>query len=116
MMAVNEGRERVFTATIASAGTSSNEVDLGGYFTRVMLEIPASIASNTRILVSSTKSGSFRNLYTGLADNDTSDSVFTIASSVSNCFIAIPAPGRYVKVEATTAAANGAGYKIVGIS
>ena len=114
-MAVNEGRTRVFTATIASAGTSSNEVDLGGYYTRVMLEIPA-VANATRILVASDTGGTYRNLFTGLADNDTSDSVFDIASTISNCFIAIPAPGRYLKVEATTAAANGAIYKIVGIS
>ena len=114
-MAVNEGRERVFDATVASAGTSSAEIDLGGYYNRVMIEIPASITWSTQILVSSTKGGTYRNLYTGLADNDTSDSIFQVATAVANCFLPIPAPGRYIKVETTSAAAAGALYKIVGI-
>ena len=114
-MAVNEGRERVFAATIASAGTSSNEVDLGGYFLRVMLEIPAGLVNDTRILVSNSKGGTYRNLFTSFVDNDVTPAVYNLASTVCNCVLAIPAPGRYLKVEATTAAADGELYTVVGI-
>jgi hypothetical protein len=114
-MSVNEGRNRVHAATIASAGTSSNEVDLGGYFIRVMLEVPAGLVNDTRILVANTLGGTYRNLYTGFADNDTTPAVYNLASTVCNCVIAIPAPGRYIKVQATTAAADGELYTVVGI-
>jgi hypothetical protein len=108
-MAVNEGVTRLFTATVASAATSSAEVDLGAYFSRVLVNIPAGNTWDTRLLVAADTGGTFGNLYTSISQQ------FTVASSISNALIPVETVGRFIKVEVSTAAANGASYNIIGI-
>lgn len=105
-----DGRRKVFGATFASGATSTGEVDLSGYYGRLGLEIPAGVAADIRILGSRESAGTFRNVFTGWPDNDSSPAVFNIASSVSNCQIAVPGSSRFVKLEATTAIADGATF------
>lgn len=107
-MAVNEGVKRVFTATVASGATSSAEVDLGAYFSRVIVGLPAT-TWDTRLLVAEDTGGTFKNLYTSISQQ------FTVASSISAAYIPAENVGRFVKVEVSTAAANGASFFIVGI-
>jgi hypothetical protein len=108
-MAVNEGVTRVFSVTVASGATSSSEVDLGAHFSRALINIPASNTWDTQLLVAADTGGTYANLYTGISTQ------FTVASSISNAMIPVENVGRWVKIEVTTAAADGASYNIVGI-
>lgn len=107
-MAVNEGVKRVFTATVASAATSSSEVDLGAYFSRIIVGLPAT-TWDTRLLVAEDTGGTYKNLYTSTSAQ------WSVASSISSAYIPAENAGRFVKVEVTTAAANGASFYIIGI-
>lgn len=108
-MAVNEGVKRLFSVTVASGATSSSEVDLEAHFSRVLIGIPAGNTWDTALLVAENTGGTFKNLYTAI------DTKFQVASSISAAYIPAETVGRYVKVEVTTAAANGASYFIVGV-
>ena len=111
-----EGKQRLFSATIASAATLSAEIDLGHYWDRLMIEIPSDISGNVRLQVANSSGGTYRPVYTGFPDNDTSPAIFDIASSVSNCALSVPSPGRFVKVEMTSATTDGSTFYLIGIS
>jgi len=108
-MAVNEGVKRVRTATVASAATSSSEVDLGAYFSRVLIGLPASSAWDTRILVAEDTGGTFKNLYTSTSAQ------WSVASTISAAYIPVTSVGRFMKIECSTAAADGASFYIIGV-
>lgn len=107
-MAVNEGVKRVYTATVASAATSSSEIDLGAHYSRVLIGVGSNTWS-TKLLVAENTGGTYKNLYTNASTE------FEIATGVSGAYIPVETVGRYVKIETTSAAANGASYFIIGI-
>jgi hypothetical protein len=107
-MAVNEGVQRVFTVTVASAATSSSEVDLGAYFSRVLIGV-GSNTWTTKLQVAENTGGTYKNLYTDASTE------FAIATGVSGAYVPVENAGRFVKIETTSAAANGASYFIVGV-
>ena len=99
---------RIFTLTVPSGVTTSNEVDLGRSYRKVYLETPSPIAAEAVIYAASESGGTFKQMYN-------SGATAVIASSISNMFIDLKdyAYTRYMKIALTAAAANGSTYKVV---
>jgi hypothetical protein len=101
---------RKFTMTIASGVTTSNEVDIGGNYNHVYLQVPASSVGNTRMFMANTLNG------TSLRVANAAGTPHDIASSVSNVYVRVNDHGRYNTVCASTAPANGGIYTLVCFS
>lgn len=96
-----QGRFTYYPATVASFATSSSEVDLGGAYKTVYLEIPT-MTSNTEIYIKAANStgGTFRRVYHPTLNSSTvGTNVFAIHSSATGCIVPIPDNLRYLKVE-----------------
>lgn len=100
----------VLTATIASGATTSSEVDLAGNYDYVYLKIPSSSVGNTRIFMASELGGTYLPAATAAGAN------VDIASSISGKYVQIANHGRFNKVIASTAPADGASYTFVCFS
>lgn len=103
-----------FTVTMASAGTLTGEIDLGGAWYSVYLEIPT-LTSNTQhhIQVANTSGGTYRRIYHAPINSATSSSnVFAISSGVTNGVVPIPGGIRYIKIETTATVNDGAVYRV----
>jgi hypothetical protein len=97
---------KVIAATMASATTTSSEVDLGGTgYEHVYLQIPASPGGDTRVFVARELGGTYVRIG--------GTSLHNVASSISNCMVRLTDRGRFMKVVSTTAPANGATYYFI---
>ena len=107
---------RVYPATMGSALTLSNEVDLKRYFRKISLVIPThASASDWFIQGSDVAGGTYRRI-ASVVFNTASVQLndFKILSAVSNRIVEIPGLNfRYVKIEASTAPANGIVFKLI---
>lgn len=106
----NQREYSVFTATIASGTTTSSEVDLGGNYDHVYLLIPASITWDTRVFMSDQSGGTY------YAAATAAGAKVDLASSVSSMYVQLANYGRFNKIIASTAAANGASYMFIAYS
>lgn len=98
---------KTVTATIASGTTTSSEVDLAHNYEHVYLLIPTSSVGNTRIFMSDQAGGTYYPAATAAGAN------VDIASSISGKYVQLANHGRFNKVIASTAPADGASYKLV---
>jgi hypothetical protein len=101
---------RVFTATIASATTTSSEIDLEKAYQRVYLKIPSTSVGNTRIFGTTESGGTY------VAVAASAGTSVDIASSISGKLVEVGQYTRFLKVIASTAPANGGIYKLVCMS
>lgn len=109
-MAVNEGVQRLFSTSIASAATSSAEIDLGAHFSRALVGIPTSwTGGNVRLEVAENTGGTYKALYS------TVSSRWEVASSISGAFIPVETVGRYIKVETDDAPTADSTFYVVGV-
>ncbi len=92
--------------TIASGGSISSAFDLFHNYDHVYILIPAN-TWNTEIYMSDKVDGTF---YPAANHGGTTDSY---ASSISGKYCQITNHGRYNKIRATTAPANGTTYTVV---
>ncbi len=99
-----------FTVTIASGVTTSGEVDIAHNYDHVYLLIPASNVGNTRIYMSNKLGGTYYPAATAAGTN------VDIASSVSARYVLLDNHGRFNRVIASTAPADGASYTFVCFS
>lgn len=96
-----------YTVTIASGTTTSTEVDIAHNYEHVYLLIPSSSVGNTRIFMSNKIGGTYYPAATAAGAN------VDIASSISGKYVQIENHGRFNKVIASTAPADGASYTFV---
>jgi hypothetical protein len=101
---------RVFTVTIASGTTTSTEADIERNYDHVYLLIPATSVGNTRIFMSKESGGTYYPAATAAGAN------VDIASSISGKYVQLADHGRFNKVIASTAPADGASYTCVCFS
>lgn len=108
---------RVYDATIVSAATLSDVVDLKHYYQRIHLSVPKSYASASDFYVQGCESstGDFKRIKVPVENSATvAINTFTIASGASNSIVPIPAQGiRYLKIEASTANAKTLEFKLI---
>ena len=102
------GQGHVYSATIASAATFSEAVDLKGYHQKMVFEVPSGVSANVKILAANNFAGTYRPLFVHTAGSSPPSAVqLSIPSATSNAMIGdLPCPGRFVKVETTTALAD----------
>lgn len=98
---------QVFTATIASGVTTSDEVDIKHNYEHVYVLIPSSSVGNTRVFMSDQTGGTYFPAASAAGAN------VDIASSISGKYVQLTNHGRFNKIIASTAPADGATYKIV---
>lgn len=104
----------VFTATMTSAGTSTSEIDLGGAWTQVYLEIPT-LTSNSAHLIQAARAtgGTFRRIRHPPINSATiATNEYVIASAATNTWVPIPGGHRFIKVETTATVDDGAIYRV----
>ena len=103
-----DGNGKVVSATVGSAATSSEAVDLGGYYENCLLEIPSAVTADVRLLSANNLNGTYRNVYAQLVGGSPTDFiVVNVKSSTTDCVLRVPTPSRFAKVEVTTAMADG---------
>lgn len=105
----------VFTTTMASAGTSTGQVDLARSWKLVYLAVP-SMTSNTQIHINAAAEdgATFRYTYHPMANAASPTGFrFLINSAVTNAMVPIPNGLRFIKVETTATVDNGCVFKII---
>jgi hypothetical protein len=101
---------RKFTMTIASGVTTSNEVDIGGNYNHVYIQIPASSVGDTRMFMAHTLAGTPKRVA------NAAGTAHAIPSATSNVFVRVNDHGRFNTVCASTAPADGGIYTLVCFS
>ena len=112
---MGHGAISVFTATMASAGTLSSEVNLGRQWEKVYLGVP-SMTSNTQlhIKVADVTGGTYRRVkHPMVASTPAAPEDFAIYSAATNCYIPIPNGFQFLKIESTATVDSGTSFKIV---
>jgi hypothetical protein len=101
----------VFPVTIASAGTLSSEIDLGGRWDNTSLIIPT-MASNSQIhfQAATTSGGTYRRVYDKTLGTPAD---FSVLSGVTSRIVSVPVGFRYVKVETTATMDSGQSFEII---
>jgi hypothetical protein len=108
------GPIKVFTLTLASAGTSTSALTMPGEFQRVLLEIPTMTSSSDLYIQGSTDGTTFRRVMQDVAvTTSVQVNTFTIASAATNRFVPLNAVFPYMKVEATTASVTAVTFKLI---
>lgn len=97
---------KVFTATIASAASLSNEIDIERGYRSIYVQVPVANVGETELYGSNAKAGTFVPMYNGTTKE-------SILSSVSNVIVKMATQIRYLKIHATTAPGDGGIYKII---
>jgi hypothetical protein len=92
---------------MASGATTSSEVDIFHNYEHVYLLIPSSSVGNTRIFMSHELGGTYYPAATAAGAN------VDIASSISGKYVLVANHGRFNRVVASTAPADGATYRFV---
>lgn len=104
----------VYTCTMTSGATLTNQIDLGGSFTNVFLEIPAMTNAVHFIKAANSTGGTFRRVYNAPINSATiAANAFAIVSTATNCMVPIPEGLQYLKVETEIAIADGATYRVI---
>lgn len=105
-----------FTRTLASAVTSSTEIDIGKAYSKVLLEIPT-MPSGCDVFVQGAREsgGTFRRIYNAGVNADSTPQAVFFDSTITNCFVEIPAYTRFLKIElsASAMADNQATFSLV---
>lgn len=104
-----------FTLTMTSGATLTSAIDLQGGWINAYLVIPT-MTSNTQIAIqtSDKETGTFRRVKHPTINSSTvATNDYIIASSATNCVVAIPGGLRYVKVETTATVDAGATFQIL---
>lgn len=97
------GRRSVFTLNCASAATLTAALDLGSAWQNVYLEVPTMTSGcDIYLHASDSATGTFRRVYTKV-NSATVANPWYVLSSVTQCFVDMPAGFRHIKVELTTA-------------
>ena len=111
------GGIRVADVVVASAASTSNEIDLGRGFSRILFD-PTGAAGSCQFYVSpiaSSSGGIYRQLKYNVTSGMSAPQTITVASAVSGSFVEVPLYGaRYIKVAVSGTIANGATLKIFG--
>lgn len=100
-----------YVVTIAAGATLTAEIDLGGSWNTVYLEIPT-LTSNSQhhiqaAFANSAAGGTYRRVYHPPINSATSSSTpFAISSQSTNCLVPIPGGLRFVKIETTASVAS----------
>lgn len=114
--------QKVFPSTMASAGTMSGEVDLGGSFASVFLVIPTMATASNGISIfgsdaASAAGGIYRQLmHTPINSSTVTTNPYTITSSSTNCIVPINTAVmalRYVKVNTAATVQDGCLFKFI---
>ena len=103
------------TATMASAGTLTSQLNLGGRaWQTVYLKVPT-MASNSAVRIHGSSDNSTFQIIkhppinsATVATND-----YTIASTATNTWVPIPNAFRYLKIETTATVDNGAEFVVL---
>jgi len=104
----------VFDATIASAGTISGEVDLGGAYGKVSLMVPSMISKTTAsIQIASESGGTYYDAYYAPTSATAPVPVQVHANVANGAVVELPIHARYIKVKIPSAPVVAAGYKII---
>lgn len=109
---------RVLPISMPSAGTLTSFVDVKQYYQNIYLVLPTfASASDWYVQGCETATGTFRRLKVPVNAANTATvavNTFVVASGVSNALVPIPAQGiRYLKIEASTAPADGVQLKLI---
>ena len=113
------GPVKVFAATMASAGTTTSEVDLGQGWNSILLEIPTLTSNSVHFIkvsnALSAAGGVYRRLSLSSVQTATiQTNTFTVQSTATNVMVAVPVSGfRYAKVESEVTINDGAIYKFI---
>ncbi len=109
------GAFKAMPATMASGGTLSAAIDLGGSYDVAYLEIPTMVSGTAYAIQAATEiTGTYRRVkHPSLNSSTVATNDFLIASSATNCLVPIPSGLRYLKVETTATVDNGALFKVV---
>ena len=111
------GIVKVFTVTMASAGTLSSECYLGKSWGNAYLEIK-SMNSNTQhhiqaAAAASSSGGVYRRVKLVPVSATVQTTDWYVASAASSAFVPLPAGLQYLKIEKAATVDNGATYSIV---
>lgn len=105
----------VFTVSMASGGTLTTYIDLGGSWENCYLQVPSMISNTQHHIQTATdydqiyrrvKHPAINSLTVGTND-------FAITSSATNCVIPMPNGLRFIKIETTATVDSGETYKII---
>jgi len=98
------GAVKAFTTTIASLATSSNAIDLGGGYNRVMVGIPTmTSATDVFFRVSDTADGTFRRIYHESVVATATPTAVQFDSSITNCYVPVNIAARFFQIAYTSA-------------
>lgn len=96
-------KAQTLTSGQTLAGTG---VDLGDGFKKVYLSIPAIASGSTRVQCQpDTLAGTYKNVSPVVSTANVAH-IYTIDSTVTNCIVEVPMPGRFAKVESTSGATD----------
>lgn len=113
------GRCQSFDAVIASAATTSAEVDMGTGFARVYVNIAGAVSTDVSFQAApptTSGAGTYKFLKYGVASGVTAPATALVGSACSGFFVEVPplAGHRYIKVVARSSVADGATIKLIG--
>lgn len=109
------GPVKVFTVTMASAGTLSSEADLKQSWQTVYLEIP-SMTSNSQIHLQAarTSGGTYRRVVLPLLTTASIQTLtFSVQSTSTSRMVLIPPGLQYLKVETTATCDSGETFRFI---
>lgn len=108
------GPYRVYTASMASGGTLTGEVNVGRVFENIYLMIPT-MTSNTQLYIqaSDVTGGTYRRIWQPVINSSTvGTNLFAVPSAVTNGMIPLPNGFQYMKVESTATVDGGVTFQI----
>lgn len=109
---------QTFNAVIASATTTSAEIDLGRSFSRVLIDIAGAVSTDVSFQAAPPAlgaAGSYKFLKYPIASGLTAPTTALVGSACSGFLVEVPvlAGQRFIKVVARSAVADGATIKLI---
>lgn len=106
----------VYTATMASAGTLTGEINLSTQaWTTVYLEVPT-LTSNTQLHLKAANStgGTFRRVkHPAVNTSSVQCNDYSIASAATGVLVPLPAGLRFIKIESTATVDDGCVFRVI---
>ncbi len=97
------GPRAVYTQNLASGATLSSALDIGRAWGNVYLEVPTMTSGcDVYLQASDSATGTFRRVYTKV-NSATVANPWYVLSSITQCFVDMPAGFQHIKIEITTA-------------